>query len=49
MNTNDLPKKKRGNAVLPEAQRYTHIQESSIRSVCYGKYKHAGGYLWEYD
>ena len=32
-----------------EAQRYTHIQESSIRSVCYGKYKHAGGYLWEYD
>jgi len=36
-------------AGVMEAMRQTGINESSIRSVIYGKSKTAGGYIWEYE
>lgn len=33
---------------LAEAYRQTGVRDSNIRECCAGRYKHAGGYKWEY-
>lgn len=33
---------------IRDAEKHTHINHSNISKCCNGKYKHAGGYQWQY-